>query len=597
MKKLMTGNEAVARGAYEAGVGFASAYPGTPSTEILENIGQHYSDKIICEWSANEKVALEAAIGASVMGARSLAAMKHVGVNVAADPMFTFSYTGVTGGMLLVSADDPGQHSSQNEQDNRYYAKSAKMLMLEPSDSQEAKDMVRTAVEISERFDSPVLFRMTTRVCHSKSVVKLGEVSENPYIPYEKNYPKYGLLFPEALEMHPRVEERLRLAEEFSNHTELNYIIDNHSRVGVVAAGVAFQYAREVFGDSASYLKIGFSYPLPMDKIWSFAQTVDTLYVIEELEPFMEEQMRAAGISCIGKELIPRIGELNPDILRKSIFGTDPETLDADLSLVTQRPATFCAGCPHRGFFYQLAKKKNVIISSDIGCYGLSGVAPYHAKDFAFCMGSGFASAHGASRVAQRYAPDKKIVGVLGDSTFFHSGMTGLVNAVYNKSDALYCILDNRITGMTGHQENPGSGKTLSGEGANISDIYEIVKAMGVKNIRMVNPTDLKAMNDTLDWGIALKELAVIITRWPCALKKKTQLDVEEFGDKKYKMHVSPNACIGCKACMRAGCPALIYDVSTKKVSIDASQCDGCNICAQICPKQAISREEIGNGK
>lgn len=592
MKQLMTGNEAVARGAFEAGVAFASAYPGTPSTEILENIGTHYKDTILCEWSANEKVALEAAIGASVMGVRSLAAMKHVGVNVAADPMFTFSYTGVTGGMLLVSADDPGQHSSQNEQDNRYYAKAAKMLMLEPSDSQEAKDMVKDAVEISERFDTPVLFRMTTRVCHSKSVVELGQPQQAPYRPYEKNYAKYGLLFPEALEMHPRVEARLKAAAEFSEETKLNYIVDNHAAVGIIAAGAAYQYAREVFGESASYLKIGFSFPLPMKKIRQFADMVDTLYVIEELEPFMEEQIRAAGIPCIGKELIPNIGELNPDIIRKCLLGQEPQTIPADLSLVTQRPATFCAGCPHRGFFYQLAKKKNVIISSDIGCYGLSGVAPYHAKDFAFCMGSGFASAHGASRVAQKYAPDQKIVGVLGDSTFFHSGMTGLVNAVYNKSDALYCILDNRITGMTGHQENPGSGRALDGTDANISDIYEIVKALGVKHIRVVNPLDLAEMDAALEWGIGLKELAVIITRWPCALKKRTQWDIEEFGEQTDKCRVDQDACIGCKLCMKAGCPALIYDTEGKKVSIDSSQCDGCGVCSQICPKRAIGREE-----
>jgi len=594
VKQILTGNEAVARGALEAGVGFASAYPGTPSTEILENIGEKYSDTIICEWAPNEKVAMEAAIGASVMGARSMAVMKHVGVNVAADPLFTFAYTGVTGGMVLVSADDPGQHSSQNEQDNRNYAKSAKILMLEPSNSQEAKDMVVIGMELSEQFDSPVLLRMTTRICHSKSIVEFGEPKAVKVIPYKKNYAKYGIMFPEILKLHPKVEQRLKLAEEYSNASSLNVEEWNGSKVGVISAGVAYQYAKEVFGDKASYLKLGMTYPLPMAKILAFADKVDKLYVIEELEPFMEEQIKAAGIDCVGKELITSIGELNPDIVKKAIFNEENNILTFNKGLVTQRPATFCAGCPHRGFFYQLAKEKNIVISSDIGCYGLSGNAPYHAKDFAFCMGSGFSSAHGAAKVAQKHGAQQRLVGVMGDSTFFHSGMTSMLDAVYNNSNTLMCILDNRITGMTGHQENPGSGFTLDGEASTVTDIYQVVKALGVKHIRVINPLKLQDVKDAVNWGLSFDEPAVIITRWPCALKKLSQADKAEFGNYKIPVTVEADKCIGCKACMRAGCPALIYNMEKRKVTTDAVQCIGCEVCIQVCPKKAIKKVGAG---
>ena len=469
MKKLLTGDEAVARGAWEAGLSFASAYPGTPSTEILENIAEQYGADITSEWAPNEKVAMEAAIGASVLGGRALAAMKHVGLNVATDPLFTVAYTGVTGGLMVVSADDPGLHSSQNEQDNRHYARAAKIAMLEPSDSQEAKDMVRSAMEISERFNTPVLLRMTTRVCHSKSIVELGEREGGARIPYVKNLRKFDPVPANARVMHVEVEKRLRELAEYGKDSHLNRVEMGGTEIGVVSAGVAYNYAREVFGDKASYLKLGLTFPLPMELIRDFAARVKTLYVIEELEPFMEGQMKAAGIQCVGKEKVPVCDELNPDILREALLGTKPEVIDYDRSGVASRPPVLCAGCPHRGFFVELRKRKDVVISSDIGCYALSGNPPLGAKDFAFCMGGGFSVAHGGMKVVDRFGGTERLVGVMGDSTFFHSGMTSLLECVYNRSRTILCVLDNRITGMTGHQQNPGTGFGIAGERARSS--------------------------------------------------------------------------------------------------------------------------------
>ena len=590
MKQLLTGNEALARGAWEAGVHFASAYPGTPSTEILENLAGY--KEIYSEWAPNEKVALEAAIGASIAGARSFAAMKHVGVNVAADPLLTFAYTGVTGGMVLISADDPGLHSSQNEQDNRYYAKLAKIAMMEPADSQEAKDFMIAAMEISEKLDTPVMMRVTTRVCHSKSLVELGERKEVAIIPYEKKK-KYDPIPAVSKVLHKVIEEkRMPEMERFSNETPLNFIEWNEDKkIGIISAGVAYQYAKEVFGDKASYLKLGFTYPLPMEKINVFAKEVETLYVIEELEPYMEEQIKAAGIACIGKDKIPNLYELNPDIVRKALFGEEHETIQYDSSVVANRPPVFCAGCPHRGFFYELAKNKKVVISSDIGCYALSGMAPLNAKDMALCMGAGFSMAHGAQKVFNMAGSDKRVVGVMGDSTFFHSGMTSLLDAVYNNSNVLEVILDNRITGMTGHQDNPGTGYNIKGEPAPITDIEAVVKALGVKHVRTINPIDLAETKEAIKWGLSFDEPAVIITRWPCVLKKLSTLDNEEFGDYKAVNKVDHDKCIGCRACIRTGCPALSYNKDTKKVTIDRNQCVACDVCAQVCPKKAISRE------
>ena len=590
MKQLMTGNEAIARGAWEAGINFASAYPGTPSTEILENISTY--KEIYSEWAPNEKVAMEAAIGASVAGGRSLAAMKHVGLNVAADPILTFAYTGVTGGMAFISADDPGMHSSQNEQDNRYYARLAKIPMLEPSDSQESKDFVRAAMEISEKYDTPVMIRMTTRVCHSKSIVELGDREEMPFVPYEKKR-KYDPIPAVSRQLHKNIEEK-RLVElsELSNTSDINHIEWNNDRkIGIVSSGVAYQYAKEVFGDKACYLKLGLTNPLPINKIKDFADHVDTLYVVEELEPFMEEQIKAAGIKCIGKELIPNLYELNPDIIRKALLGEEHATIQYDASVIANRPPTLCAGCPHRGFFYELAKHKEVVISSDIGCYSLSGMEPLNAKDTAFCMGGGFSVAHGAQKIFNMAGTNKRVVGVMGDSTFFHSGMTSLLEAVYNNSNVLEVILDNRITGMTGHQENPGTGYNIKGEPANAIDIEAVVKALGVKHVRTINPLNLAEVKEAINWGLSFDEPAVLITRWPCVLKKLSVEDKEEFGNYKAKNVVDHSKCIGCRACIRTGCPALAYNKDTKKVTIDKSQCVACDVCAQVCPKKAISRE------
>jgi len=583
LKQLMTGNEAVARGAWEAGVHFASAYPGTPSTEILENVANY---KEICsEWAPNEKVALEAVIGASFAGGRAIAAMKHVGLNVAADPLFTLGYTGVNGGLMIVSADDPGLHSSQDEQDNRHYARAAKIGMLEPSDSQEAKDMVKVALELSEEYDTPILFRMTTRICHSKSIVELGERTEKTFVPYTKK-DKFNPVPAISKVLHTKVEERLKKLEAFANVTKLNYIEWGTDRkIGIVSSGVAYQYAKEVYGERASYLKLGFTYPIAMDKIRDFASQVEELIIVEELDPFIEDAVKAAGIPCTGKAKIPNEGELNPDIVRKVLLGEERETIKYDSSVVANRPPVLCAGCPHRGFFHELNKLKDVVVTSDIGCYGL---AP---KDIAICMGGGFSVAHGAQKVFNMAGSSKRCVGVMGDSTFFHSGMTSMLEAVYNNSNVLLVVLDNRITGMTGHQQNPGSGLSLSEEAANITDIAAVAKALGVKNIKTVNPLKLDEMKEAIKWGLGFDTPAVLITRWPCALKKLTEADKKEFGNYKAINKVDPDKCIGCKLCIKTGCPALEYHSDTKKVTIDRNQCLACDICVQVCPKNAIVRE------
>lgn len=589
VRELMTGNEGIARGIWEAGVHFASAYPGTPSTEILENLAS-YKD-IYAEWAPNEKVALEAAVGASFAGGRAVAAMKHVGVNVAADPLFTVAYTGITGGLMVVSADDPGMHSSQNEQDNRQYARFAKIAMLEPSNSQEAKDYTVQALDISEKYGLPVMLRVTTRICHSKSLVTLGERKEAAIIPYKKQI-KYDPIPAVSRILHKEVEARLEQLAIFSNETPLNQIIwGQDKKIGIIAAGAAYQYAKEVFKDGASYLKLGFTNPLPMNKIRDFANQVDVLYVIEELEPFMEEQIKAAGIDCIGKEKIPNLYELNPDIIRKALLNEENQVITYDKEVIAERPPTLCAGCPHRGFFYQLAKVKNAIITSDIGCYGLSGMEPLNAKDIAICMGGGFSVAHGAQTIFNMAGSDKRCVGVMGDSTFFHSGMTSMLDAVYNNSNVLLTILDNRITGMTGHQENPGSGFTLQGKPTVITDIEEVVRALGVKHIRIVNPLNLEEVKEAIKWGMEFDSPAVIITRWPCVLKKLTQADEEEFGNYKARNTVIEDTCIGCQACIKTGCPALEYHKDSHKVTIDPGSCVACDICSQVCPKNAITRE------
>ena len=589
-KNLMTGNEAVARGLYEAGVAFASAYPGTPSTEILENVAEKYKDSIACEWAPNEKVAFEAAVGASIVGGRSFAAMKHVGLNVAADPLLTFAYTGVNGGMCFVSADDPGLHSSQNEQDNRFYARMGKIIMLEPSDSQEAKDMAVMGYELSERFDSPVMLRMTTRVCHSKSLVEFGEVQEQRKKEYVKNRAKFDPVPAMAKGMHTAVEKRWQKLKEYTEVCPLNREEWHTDEVGIVSAGAAYQYVREVFGDNASYFKCGMTSPMPLESIKKFAAKVKKLYVVEELEPYMEDLMRAAGIECIGKALIPIEGELNPDIVRKSLTGEVTPTLEYDKSVVPGRPPMLCAGCPHVGLFYELGKIKDVIAIGDIGCYALSGNPPLNAKDFALCMGSGFSMAHGAAKIMEKFGDTKKIVGVVGDSTFFHTGMNSMLDAVYNHSNVTLIVVDNRITGMTGHQENPGSGYTITGEHAYPADIEGVARAFGMTDIHKVNPMDLEATRKALKEAIAFEGPSLVITRYPCALKKRSPEDIAEFGTEKAKYAVNHDDCIGCKSCLRLGCPAISFDGGAKKADIDRVACAGCGVCAQVCPKKAIGK-------
>ena len=592
MKKLMTGNEAVARGAYEAGVKFASAYPGTPSTEILENIAL-YKEDIKAEWAPNEKVAVESAAGASIAGARTVASMKHVGLNVAADPLFTIAYTGVNGGFVIITADEPGQHSSQNEQDNRNYAKSAKIPMLEPSDSQEAKDMIKKAFEISEKYDTPVLYRLTTRLCHSKSIVECNERKEVGIKEYVKDANKYVTVPAVSRKLRVKVEERLKKLTDYSNTTEFNYMEINNSKVGVIVSGMCFNFAKEVFKENVSYLKLGFTFPMPDEKIKEFSSEVDKIYIIEENDGFIEEHVKSLSIECYGKNTFPPYGEMTPDIIREAVTGKTFEHLDINEELLIPRPPTFCPGCPHRGLFYELGKRKDVVVTGDIGCYTLGFSAPYNSMDCCVCMGASLGSGHGAQQVFNMVEGNKKrVVGVLGDSTFFHTGINGLFDVIYNKGNSISIILDNRITGMTGHQQNPGSGYTLQGEKTTEISMEEIVKACKVKNVRVINPNKLSEVNDALDWALSNKEASVIITRWPCALKKFSPQDIEEFNNPfKDRCTIVEDLCIGCKKCTKTGCPAISYNKENKKAIIDKNQCLGCEVCAQVCPKEAIIKE------
>ena len=592
MKKLMTGNEAVARGAYEAGVKFASAYPGTPSTEILENIAL-YKEDIKAEWAPNEKVAVESAAGASIAGARTVASMKHVGLNVAADPLFTIAYTGVNGGFVIITADEPGQHSSQHEQDNRNYAKSAKIPMLEPSDSQEAKDMIKKAFEISEKYDTPVLYRLTTRLCHSKSIVECNERKEVGIKEYVKDANKYVTVPAVSRKLRVKVEERLKKLIDYSNTTEFNYMEINNSKVGVIVSGMCFNFAKEVFKENVSYLKLGFTFPMPDEKIKEFSSEVDKIYIIEENDGFIEEHVKSLSIECYGKNTFPPYGEMTPDIIREAVTGKTFEHLDINEELLIPRPPTFCPGCPHRGLFYELGKRKDVVVTGDIGCYTLGFSAPYNSMDCCVCMGASLGSGHGAQQVFNMVEGNKKrVVGVLGDSTFFHTGINGLFDVIYNKGNSISIILDNRITGMTGHQQNPGSGYTLQGEKTTEISIEEIVKACKVKNVRVINPNKLSEVNDALDWALSNKEASVIITRWPCALKKFLPQDIEEFNNPfKDRCTIVEDLCIGCKKCTKTGCPAISYNKENKKAIIDKNQCLGCEVCAQVCPKEAIIKE------
>ena len=580
-KHLMSGNEAIARGAYEAGVQVCSAYPGTPSTEIFESLPQ-YKDALYCEWAPNEKVATEVAYGAAIGGARSICAMKHVGLNVAADPMFTAAYNGVNRGFVIVTADDPSMHSSQNEQDNRYYAKFAKIALIEPSDSQECKDFMKEAYYISERFDMPVLYRTTTRVSHSKSLVTFGEREEAEPFTYTRNNPKFNCSPANAYRNHAKVEKHLAELREYANTCPINKVEMKGTKVGVISASIAYLYAKDVFPEDTSFLKLGLTNPLPMDLIRDFASKVEKLYVIEELEPFMEEQIKAAGIDCIGKELVSNLYELNPQRLKEMIFGEKPEVKELPVK-AGSRPPTLCPGCPHRGFFYTLGKQKNTVIAGDIGCYTLGANAPLNATDTCVCMGGGFTIAHGMSKAFEMTGQQKKIFGVVGDSTFFHSGMTGAAEILYNKGKVIPCVVDNHITGMTGHQDNPGSGYNLEGEVASAIKIEDVLHAYGYQNVIIADPQDLTAMQKAVDDALASEVPAAIISRRPCLLIKRLKRDDG-------LCVVDRDKCIGCKKCLSVGCPAVM--IKDKKSTIDPNQCVGCTVCAQVCPVGAISRKE-----
>ncbi len=585
MKKLFTGNEAIARGAWEAGVVVCSAYPGTPSTQITEHAAEY--DEMYAEWSPNEKVALEVGIGASIAGGRAMVAMKHVGVNVAADPLFTFAYTGVNGGLVLVAADDPGMHSSQNEQDSRHFGRAAKVPVLESSDSQEAKDFTKLAFDISENFDTPVLLRITTRVAHSQSLVELGERNGDVLKPYVKNAQKYVMIPAYARQRHVVVEDRLAQLQEYTETTPVNRIEWNDTKIGVITSGVQYQYVKEVLKD-ASILKLGMTFPLPRKLITEFAKKVDTLYVIEELEPFIEDHLKAWGIDVHGKDTFSVIGEILPETIIDQMGLTAEYTntqRPAASSNIPARPPVLCAGCPHRGLFYILSKLK-VTVAGDIGCYTLGSLAPLNAMDTTICMGASIGTAIGMEKARGKDFA-RKLVAVIGDSTFVHSGITGLIDAVYNKATTTTIILDNRTTGMTGHQQNPTTGFTLKGEPIKELDLVQLCKAIGVERVVVVDPFALEELEAVIKRELAAEEPSVIITQRVCALIDKNKDSMTPYT-------VDQEACIGCMRCMRLACPCIIKE--GKKVRINTTQCNGCGLCVNVCDSGAIMKVGVANG-
>ncbi len=573
MSKLLLGNEAVARGLYEAGCKVVSSYPGTPSTEITEFAAKY--DEIYAEWAPNEKVALEVALGAGIKGARSFSAMKHVGLNVAADPLFTASYTGVNGGVVIAVADDPGMHSSQNEQDSRHYAIAAKLPMLEPADSTECKDYIKEAFELSEKFDTPVLLRLSTRVSHSQSKVQICDREELGLKEYVKNPQKYVMVPANAKTRHVVVEERQASLAEFAEISQLNRVEMGGESIGIITSGISYQYAREVFGDDASYLKLGMVNPLPTRLIEDFANKVDKLYVIEELDDIIETHCKKNGINVIGKEIFSLVGEFSQALIAEKILGKTQENIALDENIPV-RPPVMCAGCPHRGLFYILAKHK-AYVSGDIGCYTLGAAPPLSAMDTTICMGASVSALHGYN-VAGGEESEKKSVAVIGDSTFMHSGVTGLINTVYNGSNSTIIILDNSITGMTGHQHNPTTGYNLKGDIAESISIEAVCKAVGVKRVRIVDPYDLKATEQAVVEEMAAEEPSVIITRRPCALLKYVKHNPP--------LTVDRDKCITCRACFKIGCPSI--SMKDGKASIDATSCTGCGVCSQLCRFDAI---------
>jgi len=583
MKVLMSGNEAVARGSFEAGVRIATAYPGTPSTEILENISMWYKN-IYSEWSPNEKVAFEVAIGGSMAGARSIVAMKHVGLNVAADPFMTFAYTGVKGGMIVVSADDPSMHSSQNEQDNRFYAKFAMIPMLEPSDSQESKDFVKIGLEISEEFDTPLLLRMVTRISHSKGVVETVDPIDVEVAGFERDIPKYVMVPGNARYRRKVIIERLKRLHEYSDHTPLNYVEMGSKEIGIITSGISHQYAKEAMPD-ASFLKLGMPYPLPEKKIREFSQTVKRLFVVEELEPFLEDQMKVFGIKCEGKEFFTSYGELSTELVAEGFaeagMREKPETLPIDAESLFPRPPVLCPGCPHRGVFTVL-KKAKVTVTGDIGCYTLGALEPLSSMDSCICMGASIGSAIGMTKVN---GVKKGVVAAIGDSTFLHSGITGLLDATYNNANITVAILDNRTTAMTGGQHHPGTGTTLMGDNTFQVDLVKICEAVGIKDIHHVDAYNLEETKVAFEKSFEHDGPSVVISNRPCVLMPK------RISDAPYR--VISDSCNGCKLCFRIGCPAIAASSElTKKghpkAVIDADVCTGCTICVQVCPEDAI---------
>ncbi|MCL2623647.1 MAG: thiamine pyrophosphate-dependent enzyme [Planctomycetaceae bacterium] len=610
MAKILSGNEAFARGAWEAGVTFAAGYPGTPSTEILENVAKHYKGDIYAEWAPNEKVAFEVAAGAAWTGARAMATMKHVGLNVAADPLMTMAYTGTVGGFVAIVADDPGMHSSQNEQDTRRFAQFAKIPILEPSDSQEAKDFVRLALELSEEYCTPVILRSNTRISHSRTMVVEGErVLPDRKIGFEKDPPRFVPIPAWARPMRLRLEERMIALQAAVNKSPINRIEWRDKTFGIITSGTAYQYVREAFPD-ASVLKLGWSFPFPDELIRQFAAGLEVagrfgsdsdkvtgrfgsdsagnLFIVEELEDFLEEHIKAMGIACIGKEVVPNIGELSVDVLRSGrwpVAGGEKDEKDlpkaarrSPLPVPPPRPPVLCSGCPHRGVFFELARH-DVVVAGDIGCYSLGGLPPLSRMDTLLCMGGGISVAHGMERAGE----PKPVVGIVGDSTFFHSGVTGLMDIAYNKGKSTIIVLDNRTTAMTGHQEHPGSGKTLMDEPTGIVSVEEVGRAVGMKNIVTIDPRDLKQVRESLKTAIESDESWLIVARGSCPLYER-----KNPGD---PIAIDQSKCKKCKLCLKLGCPAIEKDGET--IRINELTCAGCTLCLQTCPHGCLSRKRV----
>ncbi len=570
MKKLLLGNAGIARGFYEAGVKVVSSYPGTPSTEITEEAAKF--PEIYCEWAPNEKVALETAHGATLGGVRAASAMKHVGLNVAADPLFTISYQGLNAGLVVCVADDPAMHSSQNEQDSRHYAEAAKIPMLDPADSEESRVFTKTAFELSEKFNTPVLLRTCTRVAHSQSVVNLEERVEPAQVPYKKD-PAKVMMTKNSRDAHVRVEDRTQALVEFAENCFLNRAeYFESAKTGIITSSTSYQYVKEVFGDTVNVLKIGMVWPLPRKLISDFAAKAETVYVIEELDPIIENHCKALGINVHGKDTFPVCGEFSQNLIRRCM-GLETAASVSISDPIPPRPPVMCAGCPHRGIFYEL-KKLKCMVYGDIGCYTLGAIAPLNAMDLNVCMGASCSGLHGFNKAMGKEG-EKHSVGVIGDSTFIHSGMTGITNIAYNGTNSTVIILDNSITGMTGHQQNPTTGRNLYGDPSAAVDLEALCRALGFRRVSVVDPYDLKAVENVIKTELEAEEPSVIISRRPCVMIKGTK--------HKPALSVNPDKCAGCKSCMQIGCPAIAFDRNSKKAAIDSTLCVGCGVCTQMC--------------